>query len=264
MIDNNKLAKSKEEKWKSRAFTAPFAPYGYFAKTDTYRKLIIDNQAASIVRIIFGELYVGKTITYVIDFLNTMKFATPSEYKMHKMIVGTDENIKQLWTRDMIYAIATNIVYTGALEHGKRKWVEVDGVKKQIRQKEYEIMEEAHEAIITKEVFDKVQLLLEKGKVSRDKSSTSLSPYDGNLYCGCCGRQLKKRSSGGYIYYRCSPYMRNGEKIDECKGVAIKLDEINEIIPKDWECNKLDLLIIKSSGTKYFKSKFEITKREIP
>ncbi len=49
MNDNNKLTKFKEEKWKSGAYTAPFAPYGYFAKTDTYRKLAVNNQTASVV-----------------------------------------------------------------------------------------------------------------------------------------------------------------------------------------------------------------------
>ena len=101
----------KLKKQKRGEYLSYFAPFGYFVKSEPYRHLEIDNVSATVIRLIFNELVSGKTINYVSDFLNTMRFSTPKEYKDTASIISEDNDLKSLWTEKMILNIARNIIY---------------------------------------------------------------------------------------------------------------------------------------------------------
>ena len=190
----------------------------------------IDNVSETIIRLIFNELVSGKTINYVSDFLNTMRFSTPKEYKDTASIISEDNDLKSLWTEKMILNIARNIIYTGVTPLGKRKWVETDKGKRQIKQDNIEIVENTHEAIIDKAIFEKVQIIVGKGATAKDVNASTTTSLKGWIFCAHCGREMKKRTSKGYAYYRCSDSLVNGEVVKLVK--VWQLRRVN--LEKDW------------------------------
>lgn len=241
-ITNAILKKSKLEKQRNGEYLFSYAPYGYFAKSEPCRHLEIDESIATMIRMIFNEILAGKTINYISDFLNTINFSTPKEYKDTGLMITTREG-KARWTEKMVLAIARNIIYTGVTPLGKRKWVEIEIGKRQIKQGTIEIVEGTHEAIIDRNVYESVQVIIEKGATSKNKNESTTTSLKGWIFCAHCGREMKKRSSGGYIYYRCSDIMVNGEKIKGCKGVAIKESELRERLGEEWYGNKTEIII---------------------
>ena len=87
-----------------------------------------------------------------------------------------------------------------------------------------------HEAIISKEKFDKVQDILNRqAKVNKDGSIGILSDF---LKCKCCDGNMIKRNSKERIYYYCSNYYRNktcenNESISENKLIEIINEKLN-------------------------------------
>ncbi len=241
-IANTNLQKIKLEKQRNGEYLSSYTPYGYFAKSEPYRHLEIDESIATMIRMIFNEILAGKTINYISDFLNTMKFSTPKEYKDTGLIIITGDE-KSEWTEKMVLNIARNIIYTGATPLGKRKWVETETGKRQIKQNSVEIIEGTHEAIVEKDIYEKVQIIIERGATSKNKNESTTTSLKGWIFCAHCGREMKRRSSGGYVYYRCSETMVDGEKIKGCKGVAIKESELRERLGEGWYSNKTEIII---------------------
>lgn len=68
-----------------------------------------------------------------------------------------------------------------------------------------ELFPGTHKAIISKELFDQVQIIKEGVTVTKPKSSKLLFPYRGFMKCGVCGCQLTAtRKKGKYDYYYCT------------------------------------------------------------
>ena len=97
-----------------------------------------------------------------------------------------------------------------------------------------EIYEGKHKAMITKDEFDKVQMIL--GKKGKPRSKTKRLPFNGIITCGDCGgmftadeKQKKIKSTGqikSYIYHRC-----NKRKKDKpCYQKPIKSEDLTEQI----------------------------------
>lgn len=96
------------------------------------------------------------------------------------------------------------------------------------------IVENAHEAIISKEQFDMVQIIHAK---RQEKYGTTAfqSKYllTGMLFCGHCGARYYKRNTGKYAYYTC--YSRSKQipkmvKDPNCKNRNWKADELEPIV----------------------------------
>lgn len=94
------------------------------------------------------------------------------------------------------------------------------------------VTENHHEAIISKEDFDKVQEILDrKSKVNKDGSIDILS---GILKCKCCGSNMIKRTSKGKVYYYCSNYYRT-RNCENNKSTSKSI--IDEFIKKELNVN---------------------------
>mgnify|MGYP002624459924 CR=1 FL=1 len=96
------------------------------------------------------------------------------------------------------------------------------------------VVENAHEAIISKEQFDMVQMIHAK---RQEKYGTTAfqSKYllTGMLFCGHCGARYYKRNTGKYAYYTC--YSRSKQipkmvKDPNCKNRNWKADELEPIV----------------------------------
>jgi site-specific DNA recombinase len=113
------------------------------------------------------------------------------------------KNGKNFYT-SKIETILKNEFYTGVFE-----W----------RGKKYE--NASHEAIVSKELFQKVQSILKNPY--KNKSRKGLFPYANLIKCGVCGcsltAEVKKEK---YIYYRCTGYKGN------CRQVYLKQEVLEK------------------------------------
>lgn len=142
----------------------------------------------------------------VADFINQNDILTPNEY----LNINTNKDVTAIkkWRPEMINKILRNENYTGTLFQGKKRnfnyWV---NKKINIDKENWIVTENHHEAIISKEKFDKVQDILNRQtKVNKDWMIGILSGF---LKCKCCNNVMIKRKSIDKVYYYCSNYYRN-------------------------------------------------------
>src|SRR5699024_2651598 len=125
-------------------------------------KLIVDEEAAEVVKYIFNEYINGKGLAYIAHRLNERKIDCPSVYKQRNSRYHC-KAISNLWGHNTIKSILTNKVYTGDLIQHKGEMVSYKVKKYRLLPKtEYLIKENTHEAIIDKKTFELAQDILKR------------------------------------------------------------------------------------------------------
>ncbi len=125
-------------------FITPYAPYGYVKSRYEKNKIMVDIEAAKIVKMIFDNIEKGLSKKEIVDILNKKKIRTPME------------NIKNInegkeWNISMITGIINNKVYTGDLIQQKRKRISFKNHKfVQTKEDELIITKNNHMEIISK------------------------------------------------------------------------------------------------------------------
>jgi len=123
---SRKVKSAKRERTYKGYFIAAQAPFGYKNDPDNINKLIIDEEAAEIVREICRLTLLGKGKIYIAKEYTKRKIITPVAYKLRN---GDKrfERFKELkgkyfeykWNYTTILNILKNIVYVGNMENGK-------------------------------------------------------------------------------------------------------------------------------------------------
>ena len=194
------------------------APYGYDrVKNDNGYQLVIDEPVAEIVGRIFQMAKDGMSLRVIAGELTRDGVRTPEGYRTTQLVyVGKDESFCE-WQHGTISKILSNEVYIGTLYQGKTKTNLCTGEKKHcIDKADWIIHEDAHEPIVSKELFMEVRSIVEK---RRDKMSCTFredlpateDKYKGILKCPICGDFIHRESSIVHIkqgdvrkyYYRC-------------------------------------------------------------
>ena len=222
-------------------FVGKLAPYGYIKDPKDKHKFLIDKNVSHIIRKIFDMILDGKSRREVADFLNDNDILTPSEYL--KINTAKDTTIMKKWNPEMVNSILRNENYTGTLFQGKKRKLNYRIDKKiKLDKENWIVTENHHEAIISKEDFDKVQEILDrKSKVNKDGSIDILS---GILKCKCCGSNMIKRTSKGKFYYYCSNYYRT-KKCENNKSISKSI--VEEFIKKELNINEITRLNIDNN-----------------
>lgn len=118
-----KIRTSLEVKRKKGQYAAGFAPYGYKKAPQDKNRLLIDDDAAEIVTMIFGMYKDGFPIIKIVQRLNSSGIPTPMDYKRLQGInFQTAFRMKEHseWEYRTVRRILTNEVYVGMLVQGKR------------------------------------------------------------------------------------------------------------------------------------------------
>lgn len=229
-----KVRSSKEVKMKRGDYIGPYAPYGYVKSSENKNKLVIDEEAAEVVRSIFAKKLDGKSSNAIAKELTEAGVMTPSEYQKNKR--GKKSGYKRTcsgrWSARTVIRILENEIYTGTLIQGKTAKVSYK-VNKVIYKPEDEWIriENAMDPIVSKVDFRTVQNLMVRDMVMAPDSDTSYI-YNGILFCGDCKtpmiRKIYKGKKGEVIYYQCSNYKRSGG----CTNHRIYHDDLDEIVKK--------------------------------
>lgn len=238
---SKKVRSSLITKKKNGEFVGKIAPYGYIKDPNDKHKFLIDENVSHIIKKKFNMILDGKSRKQVADFLNNNDIQTPSEYL--KIYTNKDIATMKKWNSEMVNSILRNENYTGTLFQGKKRKLNYRVDKKiNIDKEDWIVTEKHHEAIISKEDFDKVQKILDrKSKVNKDGSIDILS---GILKCKCCGSNMIKRTSKGKVYYYCSNYYRK-KNCENNKSISRSI--LDELIKKELKITDITRLNIDNN-----------------
>ncbi|MEH7483331.1 recombinase family protein [Neobacillus drentensis] len=136
---------------------------------------------------------------------------------------GTDK-----WHGGTIRGILTNPHYTGDLFQGRQTSRSVTSkVRESISADNWIIIENTHEALITREDFNAVQALIESRK--RKRPSAEVHLFTNTLFCADCGKGMHfKKNRRGYV---CGSYNKHGSKA--CSDHHVIEDDLITAILQD-------------------------------
>ncbi len=187
-------------------------PYGYKVLPESKHQLVIDEEAAKIVRMIFTLVIKGCSTSDIALRLNEEGILPPSEYKkINKK--SARFNTRAIWTHSRVFDIVRNEKYRGVMVYHKRKKKRVsDRRDKRTQKDEWLVVEDTHEPIVSNEEFELAQKsIANKLYLGRKKPSREMV-----YVCPHCGFKLRK-TYGKDTYYSCSQAKVTGN--EECKKV---------------------------------------------
>jgi site-specific DNA recombinase len=228
-----KIRSQLEIKRKNGQFLGSFAAFGYLKDEQNKNKLVVDQYAADIVRDIFKWKLEGVSPQDIADALNKLGVLSPMEYKRSlgmKFTTSFKTNSKALWSAGTVIRVLKNPIYTGVLVQGKETTPSYK-VHKRITKDEsdWSVIEDSHEAIISKIDFDSVQKVL-KCDTRRSPGSKAVGLFSGMIFCGDCGASMVRKTVPAgekkYVYYVCSVHKQD----KSCSPHRIRDNALEEIV----------------------------------
>ena len=271
---SNNIRSAFYSKMKQGEFISPFAPFGYEISPNNNNKLIIDPIASEIVKKIYNLYLTGLGFTCIAKYLNNKKISSPSFYKYQKgiklNIISNRPREEIKWSANAIKKILTNEIYLGHLIQGKRTTISYKNHKIVKKDKnEWIRIENTHEAIIDKEKFKKVQLMI-KERTKPIKTTGFVHTLSGKVFCLECNHYMRKKNSLTHEYLVCS---NNHNGYNDCENksgmrydelINLLLNEINKKIQKYYDINELENIDIKNKNNRWDKRiKYLINQKKI-
>lgn len=228
-----KIRSQLEIKRKNGQFLGSFAAFGYLKDEQNKNKLVVDQYAADIVRDIFKWKLEGVSPQDIADALNKLGVLSPMEYKRSlgmKFTTSFKTNAKATWSAGTVIRILKNPIYTGVLVQGKETTPSYKVHKRITKdESEWSVIEDSHEAIISKIDFDSVQKVL-KCDTRRSPGGKAVGLFSGLIFCGDCGAgMVRKTVPAGekkYVYYVCSAHKQN----KSCSPHRMRDSTLEEIV----------------------------------
>lgn len=220
-----------EASQRSGKYTSGIYPYGYIAGNDSNRSAVIDKPAAEIVRRIFNMRIQGYSPYRIARILSDEGVPNPTNYRTKKDGSKIDREVPNWWSHKTVTDILDDITYLGYTVQHRRHTVSYKNHKTIWRpESEWIVKENAHEPIISKDIWQKAQEV--KASVARGKITKSnvVHPLTGLLYCADCGRKMKymitKKSYKGkpcdFEWYLCRTYADLGKSYCTTHGIGLK------------------------------------------
>lgn len=223
-------------------FVGGFAPFGYKKAEKDRNCLVIDREAAEVVYNIFQWKLDGMSTQGIAERLNNNGIMSPYEYKRAKGMefhTGFKISDHTKWGTVQVLRILTNETYVGVMVQGKRQKVNYKIKKlKDVEKCNWVRVENTHEPVISREVFDTVQEILKLDtRTSPQKNTVNL--FSGLVYCESCGSNMVRRkvtrNGKQYIYLHCSAYHRGLGCTSHLISEKRLSETVYEILKKDME-----------------------------
>ena len=207
-------------KRKQGLYVGAFSPYGYVKDPENKNKLIIDNEAAEVVRYIFNLYLKGFGITAIARKLNEENIPNPATYKhQHGQPFQNihSSECPDMWHSYSIQRMLSNEVYIGNVVQGRQEKISYKSNKKRQKSKdEWDIVKHTHESIIDNETWDKVQMLRKSKPKSGKKGSQNI--FARKVRCLNCGSSMRVYYSNQKRYFRCNTAFLTKNR---CSGMTI-------------------------------------------
>lgn len=216
-------------------------PYGY-RWNEEHTNMVIDEETASYVRLIFQRKIEGCSMPVILDELDRLG-APNTELRKRQNGTRTGDGCScKGWHKSTVYGILTNPHYVGDTVLGRSMVAIYKGIKSHnVKDKdEWIVFPNTHQAIISREDFQKVQDIMNAASVARQTKmqkseeirATLINLFDGKIICADCGKRMyfhrkrvdKRKDGGWYAFYECSTYV--GRRYEHCTAHYIRQDRL--------------------------------------
>lgn len=202
------------------SYIGNFAPYGYKKDLDNKNHLMIDYEAAAVVREIFQMAAAGDRPSEIAAQLNQSDIASPAMYRCstHPHLDPNSYTTRREWTSSTICKMLANVVYLGHTAQGKTSKPSFKS-KAAFRKPrdEWHIVENTHEPLVTSDMFDLVRT---RSISRRNQQKTGFqNVFSGVAKCADCGGNMSttgSRKKGSPYNLVCGRYKLYGSK--ECSN----------------------------------------------
>ena len=195
-------------------------------------KMYINEEGAKVVRLIFHKFVNEGKGTHVIARELREEGIKPMRVKE--------------WQNTVILRVIRNEKYCGDLVQKKTYTPDFLSHEKKVNlgQEEFVIIKDHHEPIISRELFDKANRILDEKSLSQEGKAkhSNRYPFSGKIKCGRCGAsyvaRYKNRKDGSrYKAWRCyeaanhgSPHIDKAGNKKGCSGMSIRNEEAIHIM----------------------------------
>ena len=221
---SKKIKSVKRDKQRKGQFIGGKPVYGYKMHPTEKNKIVIDEEVAPIVRRIFAMALDGVSCRQIASTLNEEGVPTPATYCSWNM--GRKGPYAGLWSSERISDMLQNETYIGNMVQGKYGSVSYKTKQNKPRPKsEWYIVEGTHEPIIDRELWDRVQALIEQRAKPFDVGTIGL--FARKARCANCGYTMRSSKNHNKHYLQCSN--RHVAK-DACIGSFISVDKLEKMV----------------------------------
>lgn len=224
------IRKTFEQKRKNGEFIGAFAPYGYAKDPEDKNRLIVDEDAAQVVRDVFSWFVTdGMSKMGIAKRLNDLGVPSPMAYKRAKGMRYNNPHTKQndgLWNPSTISRMLQDPLYIGTMRQGRQRVISYKVHKREtVPESDWFIKEDVVPPIIDRELFDAAQELHNRDtRTAPGKKEVYL--FSGLLRCPDCGKSMTRHASRGYVYYHCRTKRDKGA----CTKHSIRLDVLEKAV----------------------------------
>lgn len=185
--DNSKKIRSiLRNKKEDGKFIGSEPSFGYMRDPEDKGHLLPNPDTAFIVKKIFEMANNGVSVSDIASYLNDCKYPTPSLYKKKE---GSKQKFNPIWTVSSVKKILKNQMYTGDMVQNVQTKLSYKSQKKVALNKEaWIIVENTHEPLASKEVFNKVQSNVKRKQKTQTDREKRL--FENLIYCLECGNTL--------------------------------------------------------------------------
>ena len=218
---------------KEGKFIGSRAPFGYIKDPKDRHHLIVDEEAASVVRSIFKMFCDGIGYVRMTKILREKKILNPQAYfnKNNPDYYKSDywrQNFD--WHATSIRVILNNPVYLGQTTFGRTK-VKGKTKKKKVATDESEwiVVENTHDPIIDKATWNLAHDIMKNRR--RETKSGETQMFAGLVKCSDCGSALnvsRNAKTGKYTSFSCWVYKNYGK--GRCTSHAIGYKTLYNIV----------------------------------
>lgn len=218
---------------KEGKFIGSRAPFGYIKDPKDRHHLIVDEEAASVVRSIFKMFCDGIGYVRMTKILREKKILNPQAYfnKNNPDYYKSDywrQNFD--WHATSIRVILNNPVYLGQTTFGRTK-VKGKTKKKKVATDESEwiVVENTHEPIIDKETWNLAHDIMKNRR--RETKSGETQMFAGLVKCSDCSSALnvsRNAKTGKYTSFSCWVYKNYGK--ERCTSHSIGYKTLYNIV----------------------------------
>lgn len=227
------------QKQKEGIVTIP--PFGYFKDKNT-KQVVVVEEAAETVRMIFTAYIGGQGLKAIARALNEQKRKTPAQIQLEllrKRLPSTQNTIlkKYLWDGTMVGRILRDESYIGTLICHKSERNKINKTFRFTEASEQFRHENYFPVIVTREIWEQAQILLAQRKECHVRAAPSkgILRYSGLLRCEDCGRTFVgkrvKLKNGKRVEYRCDTYHRYGK--EHCTAHTVEEEMLDRLICKE-------------------------------
>lgn len=210
-----------------------FRIYGYKLKNN---ELEVISEEAKVIKTIFEDYLSGMGSTAIAKKLNDLKIKP---------------KYSKLWRESVISGMLRNEKYIGDMllqktyikDHLSKKQIKNNGVLPQY------YVENNHEPIISRDIFEKVQNEIKKRSKKKSKIKT-LHLFTGKIKCGMCDATYKHKINSKKSVWICNTFNTLGKSY--CKSKQIPEDILKNKLSEVGKISEIKQILVPENGTIIF------------